>query len=80
MEYVWLEGLIEEEPIDWEFKVFPFISRHEQGYKNNLNSTLPTFGEFIVEEFHLQDVVDTAVKAQSLEARIKNFEDENEST
>jgi len=78
--YVLAEGLINEETIDREVKAFPFTSRRAQDYKNNLKSTLATFEEFIVEGFHLQDIVDTVVKAQPPEARIKNCEAENENT
>jgi len=73
-------GLIKRETINREGKVFPFTSCRAQDYKNNLKRTLATFEKFIIEEFHLQDVVDTVVKAQPPEARIKNFEVENEST
>ncbi|PUU80384.1 hypothetical protein B9Z19DRAFT_1063475 [Tuber borchii] len=79
-EYLIGEGLVSEQVLERKIKAFPMKSERAKDYRDNLADNLSNFEQHIVEGFNLEEVTATAWKVSPHEAKIPNFEVNNEPT
>ena len=78
-EYLIAEGLVSEESLHRSKRPFPMKSARAHKYCKNLRNNLKHFEECVVDGFDLNAITKVAVKVPPREAKIKDFEVNNDS-